>query len=106
MKIACLVSSLSRNAGGVHDSVRRLCQTLHAHASTEVHVFGTSDEHTHLDLPSWSPVRTHAFSVLGPRQFGFAPGNGTAFYHASARHAGTVGDPAASSEKEVHEFPQ
>ena len=73
MKIACLIASVSRKAGGLHESVRRLCQSLNSQPGTEVHVLGMVDEHTYEDVSSWAPVRTHVFPVSGPRDFGYAP---------------------------------
>ena len=74
MKIGCLVSSLSRNAGGVYDSVRRLCQALAAYPNTEVHVLGMADEATSRDAKTWEPLATHVFRTCGPKGYGFAPG--------------------------------
>jgi glycosyltransferase involved in cell wall biosynthesis len=73
MRIACLIASVSRNAGGLYESVRRLCQSLHTLPGAEVHVLGMIDEHTHADVADWSPVPTHVFPVQGPREFGYAP---------------------------------
>jgi len=73
MKIACLIASVSRKAGGLHESVRRLCQSLNSHPGTEVHVLGMADEYTRDDVSSWAPLPTHVFPVRGPRDFGYAP---------------------------------
>jgi glycosyltransferase involved in cell wall biosynthesis len=73
MKIACLTASVSRKAGGLHDGVRRLCQSLNSQPGTEVHVLGLIDEYTRDDAPGWAPLPMHVFSVLGPRNFGYAP---------------------------------
>src|SRR5882724_11814378 len=73
MKIACLIASVSRNAGGAFESVRRLCQSLNSLPGTEVHVLGTLDQHTREDVSSWEPLPMHIFPVHGPRQFGYAP---------------------------------
>jgi len=73
MKIACLIASVSRKAGGLHESVRRLCQSLNSQPGAEVHVLGMVDEHTHDDVSSWAPLPTHVFPVRGPRDFGYAP---------------------------------
>ena len=74
MKIACLIASVSRKAGGLYESVRRLCQSLHSLPGTEVHVLGMIDEHTAADISGWAPLPVHVFPVRGPRDFGYAPG--------------------------------
>jgi glycosyltransferase involved in cell wall biosynthesis len=74
MTIACLISSLSRKAGGLHHSVRRLSQSLGNSGSVQIHVLGMADEYTQEDHESWAPLQTHAFPAYGPRQFGCAPG--------------------------------
>ena len=74
MKTISLTGSLSRNAGGLFESVRRLHQSLAEIPSVNVSVFGLRDEFTEVDLPLWQPVATRAFSIIGPNRFGFAPG--------------------------------
>ena len=71
-KTANLTGSVSRNAGGLYESVRRLVQSLAA-TGMEVRVFGIEDEHTAADIGAWSPVPVQAFRIVGPRQFGFSP---------------------------------
>jgi poly(glycerol-phosphate) alpha-glucosyltransferase len=71
-KTANLTGSVSRNAGGLYESVRRLVQSL-ATTGMEVRVFGIEDEHTAADIGAWSPVPVQAFPIVGPRQFGFSP---------------------------------
>jgi poly(glycerol-phosphate) alpha-glucosyltransferase len=73
MKIACLIASVSRKAGGLYESVRRLCQSLNSHPGTEVHVLGMVDEYTQDDVSNWASLPTHVFPVRGPRDFGYAP---------------------------------
>jgi glycosyltransferase involved in cell wall biosynthesis len=72
MKTANLTGSISRNAGGLFESVRRLVQSL-ADKGMEVQVFGTEDEHTAADIGAWSPVPAKAFRPIGPHQFGYSP---------------------------------
>jgi glycosyltransferase involved in cell wall biosynthesis len=73
MKICFMTSSLSRNAGGLQQSVRGL-----AHASFsplhDVYVIGVRDQHTDADIAAWQPIRVDAFPVIGPERFSFAPG--------------------------------
>ena len=73
MNTGFFISSLSRHAGGLHDGVRRLAQSMKAAVAGEIHVLGMIDEHTANDLGAWSPVKTKAYPVRGPRAFGYAP---------------------------------
>jgi len=72
IKTANLTASISRNAGGLFESVRRLVQSLAA-AGMEVLVLGTEDEHTAADIGQWTPVSAKAFRPIGPHQFGYSP---------------------------------
>ena len=87
VKAVSLIGSLSRRAGGLFESVRRLHQQLIANPSSsqskrrqvcdrsiDVRVLGLVDEFTHEDLSAWSPVPVVPFKVFGPRSFGYAPG--------------------------------
>jgi poly(glycerol-phosphate) alpha-glucosyltransferase len=84
-----LVGSVSRLAGGLFESVRRLHQHLletskapeHPGDQTwhpmddpvHVNVLGLRDEFTREDLEAWHPVPVQAFTVRGFRSFGYAP---------------------------------
>ncbi len=72
MKIAFITASVSRRAGGLFESVRRLAQSMENEASY-VEVFSLEDVHTGADRSRWEPVPIRTFPVRGPRQFGFAP---------------------------------
>ena len=72
MKTANLTGSISRNAGGLFESVRRLVQSLTV-SGLEVTVFGTEDEYTAVDIGKWAPVPVQAFKPVGPHQFGYSP---------------------------------
>lgn len=72
MKIGFITASVSRNAGGLYESVRRLAQSMEGPASP-IEVFGLEDEHTAFDLPAWAPLPVRAFPVIGPRRLGYAP---------------------------------
>ena len=72
IKSANLTGSISRNAGGLFESVRRLVQSLAA-GGMEIGVFGYEDEHTAADIGAWAPVPARAFHAIGPRQFGYSP---------------------------------
>ena len=71
MVIGCLLDCVSRNAGGLFESVRRLAQSLPG-AGDSVRVFSLEDEHTRADLPAWQPLEVRTFPPrLG--SWGFAP---------------------------------
>jgi glycosyltransferase involved in cell wall biosynthesis len=59
MKVGFLVSSVSREAGGMFHSVRGLAKAV-ASTNTTVSVFGISDASSALDLMKWSPLSVHA----------------------------------------------
>lgn len=89
MNLVTLVGSISRRAGGLFESVRRLDQetmTVTGDARAPIHttndlldkinvsVLGIRDEFTDMDCLSWSPVPVSAFPRVGPRGFAYAPG--------------------------------
>jgi poly(glycerol-phosphate) alpha-glucosyltransferase len=74
MKTASVIASLSRNAGGLFESVRRLHQSLAEIPNVSVSVLGLRDEFTDADRTAWSPLNVRAFSTRGPQHFGYAPG--------------------------------
>jgi glycosyltransferase involved in cell wall biosynthesis len=71
MKIGCVLDSLSRNAGGLFQSVRRLAQSL-ANANTSVEVFGIEDENTGRDLADWHPIPVHQFPPATFQSWGYS----------------------------------
>lgn len=62
---------LSRRAGGLFWSVRRLAQSL-VDAGTETRVYGLWDEDTERDAASWLPLLPHAGRATGPRSLGYS----------------------------------
>jgi glycosyltransferase involved in cell wall biosynthesis len=66
--------SISRLAGGLFESVRHLSQSIGATARQDVTVLGLHDERALLDAHRWAPMPLRILPVLGPRNFGFAPG--------------------------------
>jgi poly(glycerol-phosphate) alpha-glucosyltransferase len=72
LKTANLTGSVSRDAGGLYESVRRLVQSLSA-TGMDVTVFGLLDQHTAVDVGAWSPVKVKAFRSVGLRQLGYSP---------------------------------
>jgi glycosyltransferase involved in cell wall biosynthesis len=73
IKTANLTASVSRNAGGLFESVRRLVQSLAA-TGMDVRVLGTRDEFTDADIAAWAPVKVSAFAPVWPEKFGYSPG--------------------------------
>ena len=70
---ANLVGSVSRNAGGLHESVRRLVQCLTLR-QVGVRVLSVEDEFTQADLAVWSPVKVEVFPRAWPEAFGYSSG--------------------------------
>jgi glycosyltransferase involved in cell wall biosynthesis len=60
MRVGFLVSSVSRKAGGLFQSVRGLAKAV-ASTSSGVQVFGISDEQSAVDLQEWQPLSVQAF---------------------------------------------
>ena len=60
MKIGFLVGSVSREAGGLFQSVRGLAKAV-ASTNANVRVFGMSDEQSAVDLQEWQPLSVQTF---------------------------------------------
>jgi poly(glycerol-phosphate) alpha-glucosyltransferase len=60
MKVGFLVSSISREAGGLFQSVRGLAKAV-ASPNAEVRVFGIRDEQSSVDLQEWRPLSVQTF---------------------------------------------
>src|SRR2546429_5453456 len=60
MKVGFLVSSVSREAGGLFESVRGLAKAVTC-ASASARVFGISDEQSAVDLQDWQPLCVQTF---------------------------------------------
>jgi len=73
IKTANLTGPVSRAAGGLYESVRRLVQELQL-TGLEVSVLGTFDDFTQDDISAWDPITVRAFIPVGPKQFGYSPG--------------------------------
>lgn len=71
IRTANLTGPVSRSAGGLYESVRRLVQELQV-KDLEVTVLGSFDEFTQKDIAAWDPVTVRAFRTLGPKQFGYS----------------------------------
>src|SRR5262245_49289532 len=73
IQTANLVGSVSRNAGGLFESVRRLVQCL-AETPMDVRVLATEDEFTKEDIAAWGPIDVRTFRSSWPHNFGYARG--------------------------------
>jgi poly(glycerol-phosphate) alpha-glucosyltransferase len=60
MKVGFLVGSVSREAGGLFQSVRGLAKAVTC-ASVSARVFGISDEQSAVDLQEWQPLSVETF---------------------------------------------
>src|SRR5207249_12062792 len=60
MKVGFLVSSVSRESGGLFQSVRGLAKAV-ASGKATASVFGISDEKTAVDSLEWQPLPVYAF---------------------------------------------
>ncbi len=60
MRVGFLVSSVSREAGGLFQSVRGLAKAV-ASTNCKCAVFGISDEQSAVDLQEWQPLSVQTF---------------------------------------------
>lgn len=72
MRLGIVTTCVSRNAGGLFHSVRRLAQTTAA-AGVGVEIFSVRDEWTEEDLPAWRPLVPRVFDRSGPARLAWAP---------------------------------
>lgn len=78
MKISILTGSVSRQAGGTFDAIRRPVAILAGQHGASIQVLGMVDADTEHDRLGWYPLSPESFEVKGPRSFGFAKGMGAA----------------------------
>lgn len=72
MKVGLTSGSLSRDAGGLFESVRALGKGL-GQLGVNVSVYGLWDKNWDRDKKAWAPLSAHAFSFIGPRALVWAP---------------------------------
>jgi glycosyltransferase involved in cell wall biosynthesis len=72
VKVSFLTPSVSRQAGGLFDAVRRVAQEL-CRIGDSVIVYSIRDSHSALDVTSWAPVDVRLFEGKGPAAVGFSP---------------------------------
>jgi glycosyltransferase involved in cell wall biosynthesis len=73
IRSANITGPVSRKAGGLFESVRRLVQSLD-YSGMDVRVFGLADEFCAADVVAWKPITVSTLKTFGFRHFGFAPG--------------------------------
>jgi len=73
IRSAIIISSISRNAGGLFESVRHLGLSLHQ-VGVGVDVFSCSDRFSNDDISQWLPLIPQVFPNRGPDAFGYASG--------------------------------
>jgi poly(glycerol-phosphate) alpha-glucosyltransferase len=73
-----LTGSVSRQAGGTFDAIRRPCSILATNNDASIQVLGTTDSDTESDRSDWQPLTPETFAARGPRGFGFVKGMETA----------------------------
>ena len=72
MKVAMTTGSLSRNAGGLFESVRAMGKGL-SELGVGVSVYGLRDQNWERDEEEWEPLSARAFSFVGPRALAWSP---------------------------------
>lgn len=77
LSIGVVVGSVSRQAGGLFNSVRRSALAL-AEAGCTVGVYALEDQYAEADLDAWRPLQPRVFRPAGPRRIGYAPDLGAA----------------------------
>ncbi|MDP6490552.1 MAG: glycosyltransferase [Kiritimatiellia bacterium] len=73
MHCAVLTSSISRLAGGLFVSTRKLSMNLLARG-IEIDVLGVRDTYSDEDLSAWQNIGMHLFDTRRPHSFAYAPG--------------------------------
>ncbi len=71
MKVVHIAGSISRKAGGLFNSVRRLAQEERS-LGCEVQVLGAHDEFSDKDVDQWAPLKPRVYAVQGSEAFGFS----------------------------------
>lgn len=85
ISIGIVVSSISRQAGGLFVSVRRSAQTL-SEMGCKVTVYAPSDAYSAKDYAAWLPLEPKVFPRVGPTSFGYGRGLGDAIGHHDVVH--------------------
>ena len=70
IRVGMVTSSMSRRAGGLFESVRKLSQNL-VSDGCDVQVFAGEDEFSSIDREPWGKLPVKVFPIWGPKPFGF-----------------------------------
>jgi glycosyltransferase involved in cell wall biosynthesis len=73
VRIAHVLSWISRNAGGLYNSVSGLARTLGQIDGMQVEVFGSRDRYAIEDRRNWLPLQVHVAKVIGPGRLCYTP---------------------------------
>ena len=73
ISVAHLTPSISREAGGLFESVRHLSLAT-SRNNVAIQVLSVEDRYSPEDLPRWQPLPVKVFPIIGPRRFAWAPG--------------------------------
>jgi len=72
VKFAFVTGSVSRNGGGVFESIRALARAIQSRGHV-IAIYGVEDDNTQRDIDSWHPVKVNAFPFFGPQRLSYAP---------------------------------
>jgi glycosyltransferase involved in cell wall biosynthesis len=84
MNIIQLTASVSRNAGGLFDVVKKLSISLQFQHKVNIKVYGIDDKYTADDISSWQPLRPITYKKIGPSSFAYTPGLLKSLLHTGA----------------------
>lgn len=72
MRVFNITASISRLGGGLSESVLHFSLETHAQG-IPIEIAALHDVFSDEDQSKWLPLKTHAFPVVGPLQFGYSP---------------------------------
>lgn len=104
MKIAYVLSWVSRNAGGLCRSVSGLAKATAAMDGIHVQVFGSRDKFSHQDQGEWRPLQVNTAAVIGPGRLCYTPRMRTMIedFAPDTIHSASVWTYQASVVNQVH----
>jgi glycosyltransferase involved in cell wall biosynthesis len=73
IRVVNLTSSVSRQAGGLFESVRHLSQSTVEPGRCEVTAVGLQDQSSADDVAHWAPLELRLHAVRGPKKFSYSP---------------------------------
>jgi poly(glycerol-phosphate) alpha-glucosyltransferase len=72
MKVSLLMGAISRNSGGLFNSVRMIGQAMDKRAGLSIEIVGHSDEYTDIDVHNYLPLVPKFYKIIGPSNLGFS----------------------------------